>query len=394
MKEELKEILERKNGWSEQLAGLIGTYKELYGLPVIKKTEKISDDFYEYCLQGKYFVVATLYNQDKLFVVKRDLSKEATAWGLTGGWVREGENVDKVIDETVLRETGSFLVEALPIAIVENTYVTSKGRKVIHEGIAFMGLVKSGNVKKKDVGLVKDPMPLLGSRDQQIVGLTKIKLENKVSEAPIEEIESYNNLSIKKIIHNLIVKPISYWGSSRVLKKAIRSSIGDVTGKSVLDVACGDDDLVCDLANTAKLVVANDISRESMKKLMVKSKSNLIFSNQNMVELNFDKKFDVVLVKNVMHHLRDASEMDKFLEQLRKLGKRIVIMDVQNPKENFIAWLWNRYYVYFLDDQGGFFINFAQFNKILSLYFGEGVKMTKKVWTVKGPFMLGVINNK
>ena len=193
--------------------------------------------------------------------------------------------------------------------------------------------------------------------------LCKLVLKSKVVEPPIEEIDSYTHLGVAKYVHNILVKPISYLGSSRILQNMILDKVS--SGKAhetILDVACGDDEVVISLANLARLVVANDISRQTMLSLIKKSKSeNIIFTNQNLLELNFKSKFDVVICKNVMHHMRNAVEIEVMLNVLKKLGKRIIIMDVENPKLHLLSKLWNNYYIRFLDDQGGSFISFDQF---------------------------------
>jgi hypothetical protein len=46
-----------------------------------------------------------------------------------------------------------------------------------------------------------------------------------------------------------------------------------------------------------------------------------------------------------------------------------------------------------LDDQGDYFINYEQFNKIFNLYFPDHKIEFSKIWTVKGPYMMAVINS-
>lgn len=168
----------------------------------------------------------------------------------------------------------------------------------------------------------------------------------------------------------------------------------DNTDKSVLDVACGDDLTILKIQKAGKLVVANDISRNSLKKISVKDKAKkVIFSNQNMLDMKFDKKFDVAIVKNVMHHLNNPEEIDYFLNNLKSVAKKFIIIDIIDPKLNLLARLWNKYYIWMLDDQGDYFINYEQFNKIFNLYFPDRKIKFSKIWTVKGPYMMAVINS-
>jgi ubiquinone/menaquinone biosynthesis C-methylase UbiE len=141
-------------------------------------------------------------------------------------------------------------------------------------------------------------------------------------------------------------------------------------------------------------VVANDISRDSLKKISNKdTDKNVIFSNQNMLDVKFDKKFDVVIIKNVMHHLGNPEEIDYFLNNLRSVGKKFIIIDIIDPKLNLLAKLWNKYYVWMLDDQGDYFINFEQFKQVFKLYYPDSKIEFNKIWTIKGPYMMAVIEN-
>ena len=46
----------------------------------------------------------------------------------------------------------------------------------------------------------------------------------------------------------------------------------------------------------------------------------------------------------------------------------------------------------FLDDQGDYFINYEQFKKIFELYFSDCKIKFTKIYTIKGPYMMAVID--
>jgi len=164
--------------------------------------------------------------------------------------------------------------------------------------------------------------------------------------------------------------------------------------KTILDVACGDDLILLKIQKMNKLVVANDISRNSLKEISDKdTEKNVIFSNQNMLDIKFDKKFDVVIIKNVMHHLNNPEEIDYFLNNLKTVGKKFIIIDIIDPKLNLLAKIWNKYYVWMLNDQGDYFINFDQFKRIFKLYFPNIKIEFNKIWTIKGPYTMAVVYN-
>lgn len=209
-----------------------------------------------------------------------------------------------------------------------------------------------------------------------------------------EDASLYADLGVAKYIHGLLIKPISYWFSSRILRNSILDAIGDVKGKSVLDVSCGDDPTIIKIAKRAKKTYANDIVLESMLPNIEKSKKENVkihFSQGNLLDINM-KKVDVVLCKNTLHHMNTAKQIEKSLRKLKRLGKKIIIMDIENPKLSRLARLWNAYYVFMLKDQGGFFIDYSQFCRVLQVVFADRHFETKKVKTIKGNYMLAVIS--
>ena len=42
-------------------------------------------------------------------------------------------------------------------------------------------------------------------------------------------------------IHKYLIKPVSYWGSSRILRKQVLKAAGAAKGLTVIDVSAGDD---------------------------------------------------------------------------------------------------------------------------------------------------------
>lgn len=71
-----------------------------------------------------------------------------------------------------------------------------------------------------------------------------------------------------------------------------------------------------------------------------------------------------------------------------------IIIDIVDPKLNPLANIWNKYYVVFLADQGDYFINYEQFKKIIDLYFPEYKINYSIIWTIKGPYMMAIVDSK
>lgn len=392
----IADILSPDTEWHKRVEYFLSAYQSLYRLPEIQNRELISPSFFNYCLKGRYFVVIALYNNERNFFIQRDFSKRDDHWELVGGWVEYGEVFDVALDRIVKEETGNTLVEAVPIAMVKNHFSTEHGKNHCHSGLAFLGRLRHDNIASQDGVFTNDENPPLNERDAKIFKLARTILSQKIIEPPLDEVDSHEHLGWIQYVHQYLIKPISYFGSSRILQSVVFKQAEAVDGKptkTIIDIACGDDTTILQLARNAELVVGNDISRHSMRELIANShQNNIIFTNQNLLELKFDKKFDVVICKNVMHHMKNSDEVELLLNVLKNLGKRIIIMDIENPRKTFLARLWNNYYVKILHDHGGFFMNFNQFKEIISLFYDGAQFNCSRIQTIKGRYMLAVID--
>ncbi len=57
-----------------------------------------------------------------------------------------------------------------------------------------------------------------------------------------------------------------------------------------------------------------------------------------------------------------------------------------------MAKIWNKYYVYFLKDQGGYFLNKNKLINLLKQQFLESEFAIENIKTIKGNYLLVVIN--
>lgn len=391
MNKKLLEILgnrENVNG----LDKLIHNYQDIYGLKGTNYHETVSQDFFTYCQKGSYFIEVIAYNSKREIFVQRDLIRNKNSWELIGGWVNPGESFEEALDRIVSKETGSVLVEAIPVEIIKNTY-TSGHNHTNHTGILYIGRLKEDSPILENGMFTKTPEKYLNDKDKQIASIGQRLMKDKILQPPVNEVESYVKRPFGHFFHKFLVKPISYLGGSKIIQNKLIAQIKP-SDKTILDIACGDDITILKIQKMGKLVVANDISRNSLKKISNKdTEKNAIFSNQNMLDIKFDKKFDIVIIKNVMHHLGNPEEIDYFINNLKSVGKKFIIIDIIDPKLNLLAKLWNKYYVWMLDDQGDYFINFEQFRQIFKLYFPNSKIEFNKIWTVKGPYMMAVVEN-
>lgn len=392
MNKKLIEILSESKS-ENKIDSLLKNYQIIYGLKNVSYSEKVSRNFLAYCKRGNYFVEVLAYNSKREIFIQRDLVRNQNSWELIGGWVNINESFEDALDRVVLKETGNILVEAIPVEIIKNTY--SSGRdSITHTGILFIGRLKDDTPLLGNGMFTKVPEKYLIEKDKELTIMGQELLKNKILQPPVNEVISYTKNKLGNLVHRLLVKPISYFAGSRIIQGVLLSQI-KASDKVVLDIACGDDGTILKIKKQGKLVVANDISRRSLKKISNKNvEKDVIYSNQNMVDIKFAKKFDVVIIKNVMHHLNNPEEIDYFMKNLKLLGRKFIVIDIINPKLNFLAKLWNKYYIWMLDDQGDYFLNFDQFKKIFNLYFAKSKMEFSKIQTIKGPYMMAVIENK
>lgn len=202
-----------------------------------------------------------------------------------------------------------------------------------------------------------------------------------------EDNEVYKTLGWRRTFHENFIKPISYHFSSKILRDELLIAIGDVKGKRVIDTACGDDIIAIHLLAEGAEVTCNDLCMDSMSPLF--RYKGLKFTNKSVFDLETKRKFDVVLFKNTFHHLSSTHQIKECLKVLKALGKKVVIMDIDNPRKYWLARLWNNYYRYFLKDQGNFFIDYEKFCKYIKEIAPNAE--IKRIHTIKGYYMLAVI---
>lgn len=234
--------------------------------------------------------------------------------------------------------------------------------------------------------------------NREVFLLAAKTLRQKYFEPPFEEVISALRPWPFRAFHRVIFKPLTYFLASKPLKKKITSFIREP--KSVLDAAAGDDDFILEIAKHLgpDISVANDISWRQMAPLRRNAKAramNIIFTNHNVAELPFVFQFDVVLSKNTLHHARSKDELLAILGRLRSVSKRLIIVDIENPKLAYLSRFFNLYYshVYGDGDECHYFFTGHQFRKLMRLAFPNPNKTTfDKIHTIKGTYMIAVVD--
>ena len=91
----------------------------------------------------------------------------------------------------------------------------------------------------------------------------------------------------------------------------------------VLDVGCGNGFLTYEVAEKAKKVVAVDVNKKNIehaKKFF--KRDNIEYIHKDATTLNFDRKFNVAILSNVLEHIEDRHS---FLLKISQLADKILI---------------------------------------------------------------------
>ena len=367
---------------------IIETYKNLYDLPELTYKERVDFDFFRSCREDYKFTVISAYNKKRELLLIRDINK-SIGWELIGGYLEKGEKIEWGINRIVLRETGLIINELQPIAIINNIFKWNN-KILLHRGIAFTALLV-GKIKPQPENIkmiyTKDIPGKMAYQNRIIFQMAKEKIGNKVLEPPYKEIKSVKQFFLFYYINKYFVKILGGFGSRQIQNKILQL-ISD-NPKSIIDVTCGDDNFIFKLERfyNPEICVANDISWQIVSLIKNKLKnSNVLFTNHNVLDLAFTKRFDLVLFKNTLHHI-PHSEQINLIKRLSEISKQLIIVDVEDPnKSNFLSKIWHWYYTHLLGDQGGSFLTFQEFKEMIE----KNIKNKKSVFgiinTIKGKY--------
>ena len=371
-------------------------YLKLYDLPEFVFCEDVSSDFYRSCKRNHFFITVCIHDHNGRFLFIRNLNK-SVGWELPGGFVRSGEGIQYALTRVVLEETGLSIDESTPVAFLKNKF-TCGDESIVHNGLGFIASIR-GKIKEMpdemEFMYTKEPPTSKIAYQNKKVFLEALRLfRTKSSVTPEKEIDSVNENSFSYMIHRLLIKPLGS-SASKLVKAEIQNEL-NIPYNSVLDASCGDDDLILSIAknNDLQLAVANDISGKQIRHLRSKDSSgDIIFTNHNVLSPPFDCSFDVVVFKNTLHHIPEELQ-EKLVKSLGELTqKRLLIVDVQDPqKSGYISKVWNSYYRNFLGDVGEDFLSKEDFSELLKEVFHKEDSKVKTIDTIKGRYLMGVID--
>jgi 2-polyprenyl-3-methyl-5-hydroxy-6-metoxy-1,4-benzoquinol methylase len=148
---------------------------------------------------------------------------------------------------------------------------------------------------------------------------------------------------MKNILANLMLKLGVYmhnWGYALISSASVRLNNGihpkhEIMGyhqffidnvlenDTVLDVGCGNGYLAYDIAKKAKRVVGIDINKKNIKFAeKYYKRENLEFILGDATKYQFNESFDVIILSNVLEHIKNRVE---FLKRLKNIAPKFLI---------------------------------------------------------------------
>lgn len=370
---------------SSILSILYDLYKEAYNIPVIESRVDLTDEYsFNYCTSRKHFVVVFPFWTNKELLMTETFFDNKVRWLPIAGSVqlKKRENYfDAAIRLSKQVYPTIELGEMEPLAVMENHFFYN-GQTCSHFGIAFVARIRNQNPlndlfnDKTIRGQLISPSIIKNKKFEEpsatqwdkLVGLAKSYVnERNVYTVQEDEIQGYLSKKIRYQIHNLISKPllrlfgrVTHKYSTKDVTLKIEELVLGANGTDInlIDVACGDNPLVLNLAQKSdrfNLVVANDLSWFQLQDLQKhldsnrfkNVKSNVVFTNHDAKAMPFkDKYFDVLICKNVLHHMNDTEYLKHLVNEMNRISKKVIVIEVLDP---FYEGRWGRYrhkYVY------------------------------------------------
>lgn len=379
----------------------LNVYKEIYKLDTITISKHVSKEFFQYCQNKEMFLLLIMYNNEGKVYLKQC---GENAFCLPGGQVDE----NNAIVDSVNRLTANFIhadvvSDVEPLVLVENTFIFEE-QNVKHTGLVMMARVNTDEERNFVNGFYEINNTILNSinifSNRTILQLYLERFSDIVKrnngEFQNKEIETNKKYKMRYKLHNELVKRFLLTPRMKKLNK-----LKDIMAKkcrhcrNLIDVSCGDNSLLFSLLSNKEIeyVIANDISWSQIE--MIEPKDKVIFTNHNAITFPFkDNAFDFVYCSNTLHHISDSVNLKNLLESLIRVGKKVVIYEIEDPKiTRGIPYLLNKYwYRGFLKDVGEQYLSFEEFKEIINnAYKGKATIKFENFKNIQGNYMIAEI---
>jgi len=163
-----------------------------------------------------------------------------------------------------------------------------------------------------------------------------------------------------KILHSLTPIRVKYIKNKLFEKKQlIKPSKKSLSNFKILDLGCGGG-LVCEpLARLGANITGIDFVKQNIiaaKKHAKKSNTNIEYLHQDINNLKFKKKYDAVLILEVLEHIEDWKKIIINVKKLLKPGGKMIISTINRNffsklfaifiAENILKWIPKKTHTY------------------------------------------------
>ena len=383
------------------------TYKQVYDLKNIHYEGKVSQELFKYVLKRNFFILLVIYDDNNKIFLERNIQDDLF-WSLPGGSIKKNEEIHAAIrrisEKIPAGQEKISIGEIEPIAFITNDF-KYKDESYSHYGFAFVARLRNKNKINIDdsIGSLVFPSEeeikkINRFANKEVVKLAIKRIGEYSTPPPEEEVSINEKHNFRYMIHNKIMK--KFFLTDRLKKKQdfikiLRSHAE--SAESLIDVSCGDSGLIRKIApDKSKYIVANDVSWSQIK--LINSNPDIIYTNHNAEYFPFkENSFDIVYCGNTLHHMESKNKLLNLFESMAKIGRKIIIVEIENPKESsVIPYLLNKYwYGFFLKDVGGSYFDKNDFQSVISSFFADNFSIKfLEFKNVQGNYLMAVLSKK
>lgn len=320
-------------------------YFNVYDLPLIK-ADFFQEDYraMNYCEDRDFVALIVPFGDpngdlaNKIVVQNNLVSYTKMFSDLIGGSASSDKDFLSSAIELAKRKANLRSLEELtPIALIENAF-TYGAKKQSHYGVVFMARIPKGKSLSKNVTSksINEKVYFANPHNQILFELAKKYVEGYKTNSLLQQEIKYSrkpgwkDAKAKKeqFLNNKGIELDDYYKFKEKIVLEIKKS----APQSIMDIACGDDDIIYDFLkiNSNVKVYANDIAIAYLENYHYHKKNHtkILFSNLNAIELPLrQKSIDIIFCKNLLHHLKKEDRI-KLINNCLKICKTMIIVEI------------------------------------------------------------------